>query len=75
MLVLTRKENESIMIGNDIKITIVEVDGGQVRLGIDAPSDVEIYREEIYQEIAKENKDAANVNLNHLEEIIKKQTD
>ncbi|MGM0370369.1 MAG: carbon storage regulator CsrA [Bacillota bacterium] len=75
MLVLTRKENESIMIGNDIKITIVEVEGGQIRLGIDAPSDVEIYREEIYQEIATENKDAANVNLNHLEEIIKKQTD
>ena len=75
MLVLTRKKNESIMIGNDIKITVVEVDGGQIRLGIDAPKDVDIYREEIYQEIAAENKEAANANVNNLKEIIKKVND
>jgi carbon storage regulator len=72
VLVLTRKKNESIMIGNDIKITVVEVDGGQIRLGIDAPQDIDIYRTEIYQEIAAENKEAANSNVNNLEEVIKK---
>lgn len=47
MLVLTRKENESLMIGEDIKLTILAVKGGQVRVGIDAPKEVPIQRQEL----------------------------
>lgn len=56
MLILTRKVGESINIGNDIKITIVSLDKGQARIGIDAPKDVIIHREEIYNKIVEENK-------------------
>jgi len=47
MLVLTRKENESLVIGDNIKITILSVKGGQARIGIEAPSEILIYREEL----------------------------
>jgi carbon storage regulator len=59
MLILTRKPGESIYIGDGIKVVIVEIKGNQIRLGIDAPSDVRIYREEIYLQILEENKKAA----------------
>lgn len=59
MLVLTRKTDESIMIGDDIKITIVEVRGEQVKIGIDAPRSISVHREEVYQEIRRENQRAA----------------
>lgn len=48
MLVLTRKTNESIMIGDEVEITILSVAGDKVRLGIDAPRDVDIFRKEVY---------------------------
>lgn len=60
MLALSRKENESIMIGNDIKITILEVKGEQVKLGITAPKAVPIYREEVYIQIKEANREAAS---------------
>ena len=60
MLALSRKENESIMIGNDIEITILEVKGEQVKLGISAPKSVPIYREEVYAQIKEANKEAAS---------------
>ncbi len=59
MLILTRKPGESIFIGDQIKVTIVEIKGSQIRLGVEAPKDLRIYREEIYQQILEENKQAA----------------
>jgi len=59
MLVLTRKVGESINIGDKIKITIITIDSGQVRLGIDAPKDIIVHREEIYNKIIEENRQAA----------------
>lgn len=55
MLILTRKAGESIVIGDNITVKIVEVDGDQVKLGIEAPRNIEIYRQEIYNQIQKEN--------------------
>ena len=60
MLALSRKENESIMIGNDIEITILEVKGEQVKIGITAPKSVPIYREEVYAQIKEANREAAS---------------
>ena len=54
MLVLTRKSNQSIMIGDDIEITVLSVVGDKVRIGIDAPRDVAIFRREVYLEIQEE---------------------
>jgi carbon storage regulator len=59
MLVLTRKKDESILIGNDIEIRINKVDGDGVRLGIIAPRQVPVYRKEIHDLISKSNRDAA----------------
>jgi len=56
MLVLARKKGQSIFIGKDIKIVVVEVTGETVRLGIEAPARMEIYRSEVYQQIQEENK-------------------
>ncbi|WAA09790.1 carbon storage regulator CsrA [Fervidibacillus albus] len=58
MLILSRKTGEAIQIGDDIEIRIVSVKGDQVKLGIDAPKHVEIYRKEIVDEIQKENQQA-----------------
>lgn len=60
MLILTRKPGESIIVGNTVRITIVELSGGMVRLGFDAPQDVSIYREEIYRDIADANRAASD---------------
>ncbi len=59
MLILTRKPGESLYIGDEIKITIVELKGHQIRVGITAPTEMRIYREEIYQQILEENRMAA----------------
>lgn len=58
MLVLSRKKGQSIMIGRDIKIMVVEVNGETVRLGIEAPARLEIFREEIYRDLREENTQA-----------------
>jgi carbon storage regulator len=60
MLALSRKVNESIMIGNDIEVTILEVKGEQVKVGIKAPKSVPVYREEVYTQIKEANKEAAS---------------
>lgn len=69
MLVLTRKLGEGIVIGEDVTITIVEVKGGNVRIGIDAPREKKIYRQEVYDRIAAENIDAVNWNMTDLDKI------
>lgn len=60
MLALSRKANESIIIGNDIEVTILEVKGEQVKIGIKAPKSIPVYREEVYQQIRESNKEAAS---------------
>lgn len=59
MLALARKTNQSIMIGNDIEITLLKIKGDQVKIGINAPKSVPIYRKEIYVQIQDENKKAS----------------
>jgi carbon storage regulator len=70
MLALSRRINESIIVGNDIEITILEVKGDQVKIGISAPKSVPIYRKEIYLQIQQSNKEAAETNVS--DEVIKK---
>ena len=60
MLALSRKIGESIVINNDIEITILEIKGDQVKVGIAAPKSVPIYRKELYLQIQESNKEAAN---------------
>ena len=63
MLALARKVNQSIIIGNDIEITLLEIKGDQVKIGINAPKSVPIYRKEIYEQIQEENKKAAQTEI------------
>lgn len=69
MLVLTRKPKEVIKIGNDIELTVLSIDGDQVKLGISAPKDIEIHRKEIFVSIQKENSDASITNMNAFEKL------
>jgi carbon storage regulator len=69
MLILTRKLGENIRIGEDIKITVLDVKGGQVKLGIDAPPHVAVHREEIYEKIREENRRASQVSPHTLREV------
>jgi len=59
MLILSRKVDEKVIIGDDIKISIVEIRGDQVRIGIDAPKKVKVFRQEVYDAIKAENKAAS----------------
>ena len=61
MLALTRKKGEAIVINNNIEITILEIRGDQIKIGITAPKDVPIYRKEVYLQIQEENKAAISV--------------
>lgn len=63
MLILTRKQGESIRIGDEIEVKIVAVEGDQIKLGITAPRDIDIYRSEIYEAIQKENSQAVSDQL------------
>lgn len=61
MLALARKVNESIIVNDNIEITVLEVKGDQIKIGIDAPKSVPIYRKEIYSQIRESNAEAANI--------------
>lgn len=60
MLVLTRRAGESVMIGDDVVITVLEARGDVIRLGIQAPRDVQVHREEVYRELQAANRSAAS---------------
>ncbi len=59
-MALTRKKGESIMINNDIEISILEIRGDQIKIGISAPKDVPVYRKEVYNQIKEETKEAVD---------------
>ncbi|MDR0497095.1 MAG: carbon storage regulator CsrA [Treponema sp.] len=59
MLILSRKTNEKIMVGDDISVSIIEIRGDQVRIGVEAPKSVKVFRQEVFDAIRAENKAAA----------------
>jgi carbon storage regulator len=72
VLVLTRRANQSIVIGRDVTVTVLEIRGDQVRLGINAPRSVSVHREEVWLELEKANREAASPTaeaLEHLKDI------
>ena len=71
MLVLSRKKDQAIMLGDNIEITVIEIQGDQVRIGINAPKNVSIYRKELFIEIQEENKKAASSGMVKFDTIFK----
>ena len=69
MLVLSRHRDESIMIGDEIVITIVDIRGDKVRLGIDAPQDIPVHRQEVYDAIQRENRKASQIQPSQTRDI------
>ena len=69
MLVLSRKPNESIMVGDNIEIVVVEVKGDVVKLGISAPRAISVHRKEVYEAIRLENIEAAQVDMKAMESV------
>jgi carbon storage regulator len=63
MLVLSRQKDQTIMIGDNIEITVVDIRGDKVRLGINAPAKIPVHRKEVYEAIQRENREAANITL------------
>lgn len=70
MLVLSRQRDETIMIGDDVEITIVDIRGDKVRLGINAPRHIQVHRKEVYDAIKRENQQAANLTPQDVSEVI-----
>jgi carbon storage regulator len=66
MLVITRKSGEGICFGDDVKITVLEITGSTVRLGIEASREIPVYREEIWEAVKAENRAAAETNIKDL---------
>ncbi|MCI8736465.1 MAG: carbon storage regulator CsrA [Lachnospiraceae bacterium] len=70
MLALSRKKNEALVINNDIEITVLDIRGDQVKIGISAPKEVPVYRKEVYLQIQEANKEAMNAdNLEALKDL------
>lgn len=71
MLALSRKKNEAIIVNNNVEITILEIKGDQVKLGITAPREVPVYRKEVYVQIQASNKEAMNMdNVEGLQNLL-----
>jgi carbon storage regulator len=75
MLVLSRQRDESIIIGDNIVVTVVDVRGDKVRLGIDAPREVSVHRREVYEAIQRENRQASQIRVEEARQIGKSPTD
>ena len=73
MLVLSRQKDQTIMIGDDIEITVVDIRGDKVRLGINAPTPIPVHRKEVYEAIQRENRAAANVKLEDITDLSKRE--
>ena len=71
MLILSRKIDQKIRIGDDIILTIIDVKGDQVKIGVEAPSDVKVYRQEVFSAIQSENTAANNISVDALSKIFK----
>lgn len=71
MLVITRKKGESLLIGDDIEITISKIDDGSVKIAIEAPKEITILRKELYTEVESENIEAMKVDMNMLKNFKK----
>jgi carbon storage regulator len=69
MLVLSRHRDESIMIGDDVVVTIVDIRGDKVRLGIDAPQAIPVHRQEVYEAIKRENQKSAEMSVADAREV------
>jgi len=69
MLALSRKKGEALVINNDIEVTVLEVKGDQVKIGISAPKEVPIYRKEVYLQIQASNKEAMQADLEALKKL------
>lgn len=69
MLILTRRVGETVMIGNDVTVTVLGVKGNQVRVGINAPKNVAVHREEIYERIKREQQGDVNGNGQHADPL------
>ena len=69
MLVLSRQKDETIMIGDDVEITVVDIRGDKVRLGIKAPPHIPVHRKEVYEAIKRENKAASQVSPDDLQKV------
>ncbi|WP_144934269.1 carbon storage regulator CsrA [Paenibacillus sp. 32O-W] len=74
MLVLTRKPGESIMLGDDIELTVIGIEGEQIKLGISAPKEINIYRKEVYLNIKESNREAVDsrISIGQIKNLMKK---
>lgn len=70
MLVLSRQRDETIMIGDDVEITVVDIRGDKVRLGISAPRSIQVHRKEVYEAIRRENEKAAGLTPSDMSDVI-----
>lgn len=73
MLILSRKNGEKIIIGNNIELTIIDMRDGQVRIGIQAPRDISVFRKELYSEVQSENKEATIIKEDKMLSTLKKE--
>jgi len=71
MLIITRKKGESLIIGENIEITVLKLEDGSIKLGIDAPKNITILRKEIYEQVKNENREAMKINIDVLKNLKK----
>lgn len=72
MLVLSRQRDETIMIGDDVEITVVDIRGDKVRLGINAPRHIQVHRKEVYEAIKRENQQAAKLSPRDVSDVVER---